>query len=99
VLTIALADVADPFRLSTLAWSIARSRAPPASAVTADIADNQDRRARLMGHALGHRPKRLEAVQAATADDKEVGVGSGSHERPNRLVGHVLVAMIDYHCD
>lgn len=48
-----------------------------------------------MGNTLGHRPERLQPVQPATADDEEVAISGGGHERRHRLVGQVFVTTID----
>ena len=48
-----------------------------------------------MGHTLGHGPERPQPVQSATADDEEVAISGGGHERRHRLVGQVFVTTID----
>ena len=48
-----------------------------------------------MSDPLGHGAERLQAMEAATADDEQVGIGCGGDERGDRVVRQLLAVSAD----
>ena len=63
--------------------------------VRARLANDQNGATRLMRDSLGHGSQRFDTVQAATADDEQVGVRGRGDQRCDGLVGQFLPEVAD----